>query len=122
MPGWQKVIGLAAAILVVACPLSSDAMSSHNQDKSPDYRVEYRMPEGTKLKSGEEVLDEQNQDVFLVATIKVSEAGYIPAGVEVRARISPLIFTANIPPEVLPQLEQDPIVLAIEPAQNLRSY
>ena len=57
-----------------------------------------------------------------MATVRVSEEGYVPSGVEVRTWISPLIFTANIPGEILEQLEQDPAVVAIEPVYNLRSY
>jgi hypothetical protein len=59
---------------------------------------------------------------MVVATVKVAQAEYVPAGIEIRTRISPSIFTANIPREILHRLEQDPEVISIEPAHNLKSY
>ena len=98
-------------------------MSSSQQDNTANYRVEHVTPKYSKLRLSGEALRKLDREEPLVATIKVSQQGYVPSsGVEVRARISPLIFTANIPHKVLAQLEQDPAVVAIEPVYNLRSY
>jgi predicted DNA-binding transcriptional regulator len=97
-------------------------MSSDNQDNTSEYRVEYVTPENSKLRMSEEAFRKLDQEAFLVATVKVSQEGYVPPGIEVRTWIGPLIFTANIPREVLEQLEQDPAVVTIEPVYNLRSY
>jgi hypothetical protein len=56
-----------------------------------------------------------------VATVRVSQEGYVPSGVEVRTWIGLSIFTANISKGILAQLEQDPLVVSIEPVYDLRS-
>lgn len=106
-------------MLILALPLSKYAMSSDNQDNTSKYRVEYITPEHSKLRLSREALRESHQEP-LMATVKVSQAGYVPSGVQVRTWISPSIFTANIPAEILDQLQNDPAVVAIEPAYKLR--
>lgn len=122
MNAWYKAIILLGSILILVVPLSKYTMSSDKQDNSSKYRVEYVTPQHSKLRLSEEVQRGLNQEEPFVATVKVSQEGYVPSGVEVRTRISPLIFTANIPYEVLVQLEQDPAVVVIEPVYKLRSY
>ena len=122
MNRWYKAIILIALILIVVVPLAKYVMSPDQQDNTANYRVEQVTPKYSKLRLSGEALRNLDREEPLVATIKVSQKGYVPSGVEVRARISPLIFTANIPYEVLAQLEQDPAVVAIEPVSNLRSY
>jgi hypothetical protein len=85
-------------------------------------RVEYVSPESSKLKLSGEALRALNRESFLVATVKVAKEGYIPHGIEVRTWISPSIFTANIPREILERLDDDSAVISIEPAYKLRSY
>jgi hypothetical protein len=97
-------------------------MSSDKQDNTSKYRVEYVTPQPSKLRLSGEALRKLNREEPLLATVKVSQEGYVPSGVEVRTKISPFIFTANIPYEVLERLEQDPAVVAIEPVYNLRSH
>lgn len=112
-------------MLIAVFPISKYAMSSNEHDSTSNtskYRVEYVTPEISKLKLSGEVLRESNQEAFLVATVKVTKEGYIPCGIEVRTWVSPLIFTANIPREILDRLESDPAVVSIEPAYKLRSY
>jgi hypothetical protein len=122
MKGWQKVIIVTTLTLILVIPISKHAMSSDQHDNTSRYKVEYVSPERSKLKLSDEVLRESNQGDFLLATVKVAEEGYVPAGIEVRTRVSPLIFTANIPHEMLDGLERDPAVVSIEPAYKLRSY
>lgn len=122
MKRWYKAIIVIAFTLIVVLPLSKYVMSSDKQDNTSSYRVEYVTPKHSKVRLSGEALRDLNQAEPLVATVKVSQAGYVPSGVEVRTRISPFIFTANIPREVLEQLEQDPAVVAIEPVYKLRSY
>ncbi len=122
MKGWRRAIIVIASMLIVALPLAKYAMSSDKQDNTSKYRVEYVTPKHSKLRFSGKALRELNQEEPLVATVKVSKERYMPSGVEVRAWIGPSIFTANIPREVLEQLEQDPAVVAIEPVYNLRSY
>lgn len=122
MLSWHRVIiGMISIVMVTFSP-SRYLMASEHQDQTPEYRIEQSLPEHSKLKQGAKVFGEEHQSDFLVATVKVSKEGYVPSGVEIRARISPSLFTAKIPWDVLPQLEQDPTVLAIEPSYNLRSY
>jgi len=59
--------------------------------------------EGKKFVEGE---------VFAVI-IEVNEANYLPSGIELRSRISPFIFTANLSKSYLHKLEQDPKVESI---------
>ena len=75
-----------------------------------------------RLRLSGKSLKKLNQEGSFITTVRVSQKGYVPSGVEVRTWISPSIFTANIPFEALGELEQDPAVVAIEPVYNLRSY
>jgi hypothetical protein len=122
MKRWHRAIIVIVSILILLFPISKYAMSSDKNDDSSKYRVEHLVTESSKLKLSGEALRELNQDAVLLATVKVSMDGYIPSGVEVRTRISPLIFTANIPHEVLERLEADLNVVSIEPVYKLRSY
>jgi hypothetical protein len=120
MNGWYKAIILVASILILVLS-TKYIMSSGQQDNTSKYRVEYVTPQPSKLRLSGESLRNLNREEPLVATVKVSQEGYVPAGVEVRTKISPFIFTANIPYELLAQLEQDPAVVVIEPVYDLRS-
>lgn len=120
MKRWHRGIIVIASMLMIALPLSKYAMSSDKQDNTSKYRVEYVTPEKSKLQLSGEALRDLNQEGFLVATVKVSQEGYVPSGVEVRTWISPSIFTANIPHEVLDRLHDDPAIVAIEPTYKLR--
>jgi hypothetical protein len=122
MKRWHKAIIVIVSTLILILPISKYAMSSDKQDNTSQYRVEYITPAKSKLKLSGEALRELNQEAFLVATVKVSTEGYIPSGIEIRTQVSPLIFTANIPHEVLDCLEDDPNVVSIEPVYKLRSY
>jgi hypothetical protein len=122
MKRWYKAIIVIVSTLIVVFPISKYAMSSDQHDNTSKYRVEYVPPESSKLKISGEVLGDLNQESFLVATVKVAKEGYVPSRVEVRTWISPLIFTANIPREILDRLESDPAVVSIEPVYKLRSY
>ncbi len=53
--------------------------------------------------------------------IRVSEPGYVPAGVTLRARIDETMFTASFDEELLATLQQDPKVVSVEVSQRLRS-
>ena len=52
--------------------------------------------------------------------MKVSEVGYVPAGVTVRAQISPTIFTAELTREDIDRLHVDPKVISIGTAKEIR--
>lgn len=119
MKKWCRAIIVMATMLLIVLPFSKFAMSSDEQNNTSEYRVEYSTPEYSKLRLSGASRGELNQEAPFVATIKVSQEGYVPAGVEVRTRVSPLIFTAVIPYELLDQLQQDPLVLVIEPAYKL---
>jgi hypothetical protein len=56
----------------------------------------------------------------VAVTFKVSEEGYVPAGVTVRAQISPTIFTAEVTREEIDRLERDPKVISIGTAKEIR--
>lgn len=119
---YQAIIVIAIASISVLSLLAKSAMSSDPHDNTSKYRVEYVSPENSKLKLSDEALTTSDQEQMLVATVKVAQAEYVPAGIEIRTRISPSIFTANIPREILHRLEQDPNVISIEPAYKLKSY
>jgi hypothetical protein len=57
----------------------------------------------------------------IAATVKVAEAGYVPAAARLRMRIGPCLFTADIPAARLAELEADAAVISIQPASRLRS-
>lgn len=122
MKRWHKAIIVVVSMLILVFPNSKYAMSSDQHDNTSKYRVEYVPSESSKLKLSGEAFRELNQEAFLVATVKVTKERYVPSGVEIRTWISPLIFTANIPHEILERLEDDPAVVTIEPVYKLRSY
>ncbi|MCX6592996.1 MAG: hypothetical protein NTZ56_15865 [Acidobacteria bacterium] len=53
------------------------------------------------------------------AIIRVTEEGYVPPGVTVRARIDATLFTASFPEELLATLEQDAKVASVEVSKRL---
>ena len=55
----------------------------------------------------------------LTAIVKVSEDGYVPAGITRRAQIADRIFTAELSSEQLRQLDDDPRVVSVEPSEPL---
>lgn len=120
MKVWHKAIIVIASMLMIAFPLSKYAMSLDKQSNTSEYRLKHVPTEKSKLKLGTEVLGEMDQETLLVATVKVTQEGYVPSGVEIRTWISPTIFTANIRREMLDHLEDDPGVVSIEPAYKLR--
>lgn len=122
MQGWYKAIIIVVATSIFVLPIPKYAMSSDPHENTSKYRVEYVSPESSKLKLSSEALQSLDREDFLVATVKVVKEGYIPPGIEVRTWISPSIFTANIPREILERLDDDPAVVSIEPAYKLRSY
>lgn len=121
MKRWHKTIIVIASMLILTLAPFKYTMSSDKQDNTSQYRVEYVTPDNSKLRLSGEAFRELNQEAFLVATVKVAKEGYVPSGVEIRTWISPSIFTANIPYEILEGLEDDPAVVAVEPVYKLRS-
>jgi len=122
MRGWYKAIITVVATSFFILPIPKYAMSSDPHENTSKCRVEYVSPESSKLKLSSEALRALDREDFLVATVKVAKEGYIPTGIEVRTWISPSIFTANIPREMLERLDDDPAVVSIEPAYKLRPY
>lgn len=111
-------------MLIIALSLPHTVMASDQPDHpshTSKYRVEFLTPESSKLRLHGDGLRGLDPEVPLVATVRVTTAGYIPAGIEVRTWIGSFIFTANIPHDRLEQLEQDPGVVSIEPVHPLRS-
>lgn len=53
------------------------------------------------------------------AVVEVTEPGYRPSGVDVRATITDTLFTARIRPSALASLDQDPRVVSIELGNRL---
>lgn len=47
------------------------------------------------------------------AILKVTRAGYVPDAVTLRERIDETMFTADVPPETLPRLEEDEEVASV---------
>lgn len=65
--------------------------------------------------------EETEPDSRVAAIIKVSEDGYVPDGVDVRARIGERIFTASLSPSQLKRLDGDRRVVSVEPSHRLRT-
>ncbi len=65
--------------------------------------------------------DPVNSGESLEVIVKVTETDYVPKGVSVRAQISPVLFTCNIPALSLEALEQDPKVHTVSVSQTLRT-
>lgn len=58
-------------------------------------------------------------EVSFLAIIEVKTEGYVPKGVALRTRITPLLFTARVEPGRLKLLQSDAEVLSIAPSQPL---
>lgn len=56
----------------------------------------------------------------VTAIIRVAEPLYVPHHVQVRARVSPLIFTAQFPADALEEIEADEKVESISLSRPLR--
>jgi hypothetical protein len=57
--------------------------------------------------------DVPDPDAEVTAIIKVNRGGYVPEGVQVRARVDETIFTAALKAGSLQQLEDDPDVASV---------
>ena len=55
----------------------------------------------------------------VTAIIQVAEAGYVPAGVKVRARLGPQMFTAEVAAGDLEHLQNDAQVVSIGTAKRI---
>lgn len=96
-------------------------MASDKQNSTTRYRVRSIPRQSPKLRLRTESYRQENPNDLLAATIKVAHEKYVPPGVQVRAWVSPFIFTANVYQQSLAALEKDLEVVAIETTQSLRS-
>jgi hypothetical protein len=55
----------------------------------------------------------------VAVVVEVTEPGYHPAGLEIRARITATLLTGTVQSTSLPELDRDPGVVAIEITQPL---
>ena len=76
-----------------------------------------------KKEHGSEMAQSQqlNDDDIYSVTIKVAEAGYVPAGVKLRGHISDNLLTATVTPEEMDNLETDSRVVSISAPRKLHS-
>jgi hypothetical protein len=66
------------------------------------------------------LLDEKAAaDQPLTAVIEVTEPGYRPSGVDVRAVVTDTLFTGRVRPSALAELDQDPRVVSVELGSRL---
>jgi hypothetical protein len=91
-----------------------------NQHQS-NYRLEPTEQLSEKLEIDPRTIDITALKGLLPATVKVSQADYVPSAIHVRARISPNLFTADIPVDAIERLEADPLVISVGIARRLRS-
>ncbi len=91
-----------------------------NQNKSK-YRLESTEQLSRKLEIDPRTLDINTLKGLLPVTVKVSQADYVPPSIYIRARISPNLFTADIPVDAIERLEEDPLVISVGVARRLRS-
>lgn len=96
-------------------------MSFNHDQASQNYKVDLSRLQNSKLRFGREVLQQFQGEGSFPAIVKVAKEHYQPPGVEIRAWVSPSLFTATIRLEMLDGLECDPLVVGIEPAFRLRS-
>lgn len=55
----------------------------------------------------------------LAVAVRVSEAGHVPAGLQLRERIDPFLFTAELDAADLYRVADDPGVVSIAPARRI---
>ncbi len=111
-------------VIVVKITLffSRYTMSLDNQNSPKKYQVRSVPSKSAKYSLRPQSCQQKNPNELLAATIKVAREKYVPPGVQVRAWISPCIFTANIYRQSLDALKNDREVVTIETSQNLRSF
>ncbi|AFY56356.1 hypothetical protein Riv7116_3914 [Rivularia sp. PCC 7116] len=87
-------------------------------------RVKKSMLHGChKKEHGSEMAQSQhtNSDNLFGVTIKVTEPGYIPAGIKLRGHISDNLITATVTLEDMKNLETDSRVVSISAPRKLHS-
>jgi hypothetical protein len=96
--------------------------SPDKDDRSPKYSVRHISHENSLRKVRGHFYGELDEESIIAVIVEVSQEEYIPPDVIRRARISPTIFTANIPYKALDRLENDDAVVAIELPRRLQPY
>lgn len=80
--------------------------------------LEFEPPSGParyrKVRSRARLDPAPETDDPLTAVVEVSEPGYRPSDVDVRAELSETLFTARIRPSTLAALDRDPRVTSID--------
>lgn len=78
---------------------------------------------GNKKEHGSEILQSQQSDIndIFGVTVKVTEPGYIPAGLKLRGHISANLFTATVTPKDIENLETDSKVISISAPRKLHT-
>lgn len=77
----------------------------------------HKKEHGSEIAQSQQVSD---GDIYGV-TIKVAEAGYVPAGVKLRGHISDNLITATVTPQDIENLETDSRVVSISAPRKLHS-
>ena len=70
-----------------------------------------------KLTAGPAFFARLHPDDVISAVVRVARPDYVPHGVLVRTRISPLLFTATLSKSQLDSALDDPAVVTIQPTQ-----
>jgi hypothetical protein len=87
-------------------------------DRDPVWRLEVEPQSAPgqhrKVRTRAGLDPQRATDEPLTAVVEVTEPGYRPAGIDVRAVITETLFTARIRPSTLAALDRDPRVLSIE--------
>ena len=74
----------------------------------------------TKVQPGASGCTGLDPNEVVEAILKVRIPGYVPQGVDVRARIDATMFTVALPARVLQQIEADSNVISVALSKRLR--
>lgn len=112
---------LLALAVLYSTLISFSTVDFAMANDNPRYRLESAPPCHPKMRLSLP-LENCHEPALIEASVKVSAPGYVPDGVEIRARISPVLFTGIIPREILPTVLRDPKVVSVDPSQPQRLF
>ena len=72
-----------------------------------------------KVRGSAALESRSDEDQRLEMIVKVNEAGYVPGGVRLRARIDDTLFTCEAPADRLQELEADPRIESVSVSRPL---
>lgn len=106
---------------MISCEARGTRLPRHPTNAEvPCKGMEIELNKLTKVSYGASGRTALDPDEVVEAILKLKTAGYVPTGVDVRARLDATMITGTFPARVLEQIEADPNVLSVALSKRLR--